>query len=96
MISKYNIKFKEKQMRDILNLLESVFLTESSRGLLYRDKGDQFFQGNRDNPTAEIVFDKVDYFPGQPGAYANYEEMAQVGQDLFKQYPSITLSLIHI
>jgi hypothetical protein len=76
-------------MRDILNLIEAVFLTESSRGLLYRDKGDQFFQGNRDNPTAEIVFDKVDYFPGQPGAYANYEEMAQVGQDLFKQYPSI-------
>ena len=75
-------------MRDILNLLDTV-LTESSRGLLYRDKGDQFFQGNRDNPTAEIVFDKVDYFPGQPGAYANYEEMAQVGQDLFKQYPSI-------
>jgi hypothetical protein len=88
MISKYNIKFKEKQMRDILNLFDTV-LTESSRGLLYRDKGDQFFQGNRDNPTAEIVFDKVDYFPGQPGAYANYEEMAQVGQDLFKQYPSI-------
>lgn len=75
-------------MRDILNLFNTV-LTESSRGLLYRDKGDQFFQGNRDNPTAEIVFDKVDYFPGQPGAYANYEEMAQVGQDLFKQYPSI-------
>jgi hypothetical protein len=89
MISNYNKFLKEKQMRDILNLIETVLLTEKSRGLLYRDKGDQFFQGSKDNPTAEIVFDKVDYFPGQPGAYANYEEMAQVGQDLFKQYPSI-------
>lgn len=76
-------------MRDILNLLDTMLLTEKSRGLLYREKGDGFFQGNKDNPTAEIVFDQVDYFPGQPGAYANYEEMAQAGQDLFKQYPSV-------
>lgn len=79
-------------MRDLINLLETVFLTEKSRGLLYRDKGDQFFQGNKDNPTAEIVFDKVEYFPGQPGAYANYEEMAQAGQELFRQYPNIQWS----
>jgi hypothetical protein len=79
-------------MRDILNILETVLLTEKSRGLLYRDKGDQFFQGSKDNPTAEIVFDKVDYFPGMPGAYANYEEMAQVGQDLYKEYPTIIWS----
>ena len=77
-------------MRDILNLLDSVLLTEKSRGLLYRDKGDEFFQGSKDNPTAEIVFDRVDYFPSQPGAYANYEEMAQAGQELFRQYPNIT------
>ena len=79
-------------MRDILTLLETVLLTEKSRGLLYRDKGDQFFQGSKDNPTAELVFDKVDYYPSMPGAYANYEEMAQVGQELFKQYPAITWS----
>ena len=79
-------------MRDILNLLETVILTEKSRGLLYREKGDGFFQGNKDNPTAEIVFDRVDYFPSQPGAYANYEEMAQAGQELFKQYPNIVWS----
>jgi hypothetical protein len=36
-----------KVMRDILNLLETVLLTEKSRGLLYRDKGDQFFQGKQ-------------------------------------------------
>lgn len=77
-------------MRDILNLLETVLLTEKSRGLLYREKGDEFFQGNKDNPTAELVFDKVDYYPSIPGAYTNYEEMSQVGQDLFKQYPNIT------
>jgi hypothetical protein len=79
-------------MRDILNLLETVLLTEKSRGLLYREKGDGFFQGNKDNPTAEIVFDRVDYFPSQPGAYANYEEMAQAGQELFRQYPNIIWS----
>jgi hypothetical protein len=79
-------------MRDLINLLERVILTEKSRGLLYREKGDGFFQGNKDNPTAEIVFDRVDYFPDQPGAYANYEEMAQAGQDLFKQYPNIIWS----
>lgn len=79
-------------MRDLINLLERVILTEKSRGLLYREKGDQFFQGNKDNPTAEIVFDRVDYFPGQPGAYANYEEMAQAGQELFKDYPNIVWS----
>ena len=79
-------------MRDILDLLETVLLTEKSRGLLYRKKGDGFFQGNKDNPTAEIVFDRVDYFPSQPGAYANYEEMAQAGQELFQQYPNIIWS----
>jgi hypothetical protein len=79
-------------MRELIDLLEKAILTEKSRGLLYREKGDEFFQGNRDNPTAEIVFDRVDYFPGQPGAYANYEEMAQAGQELFKQYPNIQWS----
>lgn len=78
-------------MRDLLNLIESI-LTEKSRGLLYREKGDSFFQGNKDNPTAEIVFDKVDYFPGMPGAYANYDEMAAVGAELGKDYPTITWS----
>lgn len=75
-------------MRDILDKLDSLLL-EKARGLLYRDKGDVFFQGSKDNPTAEIVFDKVDYYPSMPGAYANYEEMADVGKDLFQQYPQI-------
>jgi hypothetical protein len=74
-------------MRDLINII-----MEKSRGLLYRDSGDSFFQGSKDNPTAEIVFDKAEYYPSMPGAYANYEEMAQVGQDLFKQYPAITWS----
>jgi len=78
-------------MRDILNLLDNL-LMEKSRGLLYRSAGDSFFQGSKDNPTAEISFNKADYFPSMPGMYANYEEMATAGQDLFKQYPSITWS----
>jgi len=79
-------------MRDLLNLLENILLTEKSRGLLYRAAGDSFFQGSKDNPTAEISFDKAEYFPSMPGAYASYDEMAQVGQDLFQQYPNITWS----
>ena len=78
-------------MRDILNLLDNL-LMEKSRGLLYRAAGDSFFQGSKDDPTAEISFNKADYFPSMPGMYANYEEMATAGQDLFKQYPSITWS----
>jgi hypothetical protein len=79
-------------MRDLLNLLENILLTEKSRGLLYRAAGDSFFQGSKDNPTAEISFDKAEYFPSMPGAYANYDEMAQTGQELFQQYPSIIWS----
>ena len=78
-------------MRDIINLLDNL-LMEKSRGLLYRAAGDSFFQGSKDNPTAEISFDKAEYFPSMPGAYASYDEMATVGQDLFKQYPSIIWS----
>lgn len=76
-------------MRDLLNLMDSILL-EKSRGLLYREKGDNFFQGTKDNPTAELNFDRADYFPGQPGAYANYDEMAAAGAELGQQYPSIT------
>lgn len=76
-------------MRDILNKLDQI-LSEKSRGLLYRTAGDSFFQGPKDNPTAEIVFDKADYFPSIPGAYANYDEMSAAGNELIKTYPQIT------
>jgi hypothetical protein len=76
-------------MRDILDKIDSL-LMEKARGLLYREKGDQFFQGSKENPTAEITFDRVDYYPSMPGAYSSYEEMSNVGKDLFKQYPQIT------
>jgi len=76
-------------MRDILDKLDNI-ITEKARGLLYRDSGDQFFQGSKENPTAELKFDRVDYYPGQPGKYSNYEEMSDVGGDLYKQYPQIT------
>lgn len=76
-------------MRDLLDKLDNL-LMEKARGLLYREKGDSFFQGPKDNPTAEIVFDKAEYFPGIPGAYASYDEMAAVGAELGQTYPSIT------
>jgi hypothetical protein len=75
-------------MRDLLNKFDEILL-EKARGLLYRDKGDSFFQGSKDNPTAEIVFDTVDYFPSIPGAYANYDEMAAAGAELSNRYGSI-------
>ncbi len=71
-------------MRDLINII-----TEKSRGLLYRKTGDQFFQGDLNNPTAVITFDKAEYYPGMPGAYDSYEEMAAVGKELYKQYPAI-------
>ncbi len=75
-------------MRDILDRLDNI-ITEKARGLLYRTKGDEFFQGPKENPTATIVFDKAEYYPDMPGAYENYQEMATVGQELFKKYPEI-------
>jgi hypothetical protein len=71
-------------MRDLINII-----TEKSRGLLYRSAGDTFFQGKLDNPTAVITFDKAEYFPAMPGAYNDYNEMAEVGQELFKRFPAI-------
>ena len=65
-------------IRDILKLLEDMELTESARGLLYRDKGDVFFKGSdRKNPDEEITFNTVTYFPGIPGAYEESEEMEE-------------------
>lgn len=75
-------------MRDILDRLDNLIM-EKARGLLYRTKGDEFFQGPKENPTAKIVFDKAEYFPNMPGAYQDYQEMATVGQELFKTYPEI-------
>ena len=75
-------------MRDLLYKLDQILL-EKARGLLYRSVGDSFFQGNRDNPTAEIAFKGVKYFPKMPGAYANYDEMSQVLQDIAVEYPNI-------
>lgn len=74
-------------MRDLLDRLDEILLTEKARGLLYRDPGDVFFQGPLNQPTAEIVFRDLEYYPGQPGAYDSYEEMSAAGQELSKHYP---------
>ena len=75
-------------MRELIDLLES-FLTEKSRGLLYRAKGDRFFKGGRANPEQAIIFDKVDYFPSQPGKYETPEETSAAYQDAEKRYPGL-------
>jgi len=75
-------------MRNILDRLDEITLLEKARGLLYRTPGDEFFQGNLTNPTARIKFRDLEYFPGQPGAYDSYEDMAKAGQELSRHYPS--------
>jgi hypothetical protein len=74
-------------MRELIDLFDN--LNEAARGLLFRDPGDEFFQGDIKNPTAVMKFNSVEYFPSQPGAYDSYEEMAADGQELYKKYPSI-------
>ena len=76
-------------MRDILNLLEAILLTEKARGLLYRDPGDVFFQGKLEAPTAQITFEKVEFFPSQPGEYETPEEMAQAVDQVEAACPNI-------
>jgi hypothetical protein len=74
-------------MRDLLNRLDEIVLTEKARGLLYRDPGDIFFQGSLENPSAEIVFRDIEFYPSNPGAYGSYEEMEAAGQQLSRHYP---------
>lgn len=76
-------------MRDLLSKIDNV-LTEKARGLLYREPGDVFFQGTRDNPAGEMRFAGVHYFPSKPGAYADYDEMVAAQQELDDQYDSVT------
>lgn len=75
-------------MRELIDRLDEIILLEKARGLLYRDPGDVFFQGPLNQPTAEIVFRDLEYYPSQPGAYSSYEEMATAGQNLAKQFPT--------
>jgi hypothetical protein len=75
-------------MRDILDRLDEIILVEKARGLLYRDPGDEFFVGSLQAPSARIKFRDLEYFPGQPGAYADYNEMATVGEKLSQRFPN--------
>ena len=75
-------------IRNTLNLLESIQIDESSRGLLYREVGDAFFKGaDRKNPEEEIQFKSAEYFPSMPGAYESAEEMEEAVANL--PYPNI-------
>ena len=79
-------------MRDLIDLLENILLTEKSRGLLYRDKGDGFFQGSLENPSAVITFNGVDYYPSMPGAYETPDETEEAWQQAEQTYPGIVWS----
>ena len=67
MISKYNKFFKEKQMRDILNLLEAV-VTEGV-GLANRKPGDLF-----KNPQGDVIaFQNLEFYP-ESGSYRDLND----------------------
>lgn len=78
-------------MRELINLIENLsFLTEKSRGLLYRAKGDRFFRGKRENPESVLLFDKVEYYPSMPGSYDTSDEMLEAYEKLDKKYNDLT------
>ena len=79
MISNYNKFLKEKQMRDILNLLDS--LTES-RGLSGRAPGAIYKRG--DTPEDQIVFQNLTFYP-KVGQYATKEETQAAFDKVQKQ-----------
>jgi hypothetical protein len=63
MISKYNTNLKKKQMRDILNLLDTVLI--EGVGLANRQPGDLF-----KNPEGDtIAFQNLDFYPPKGGNY---------------------------
>jgi hypothetical protein len=68
MISKYNKFLKEKQMRDILNLLDAIV---ESRGLSGRKPGAVYKRG--ENADDQIVFQNLTFYP-TVGQYATKEE----------------------
>ena len=77
-------------MRELINLIESLsILTEKSRGLLFRAKGDRFFKGQRNSPESVLLFDRAEYYPQQPGNYETSEEMIAAYQALAKKYVGI-------
>ena len=79
MISNYNKFLKEKQMRDILNLLETI-VTEGV-GLANRKPGDLF-----KNPEGDVIaFQNVEFYP-ESGSYRDLTDaeaaVAEVSQGL--------------
>jgi hypothetical protein len=79
MISKYNKFLKEKQMRDILNLLDSL---AESRGLSGRKPGAIYKRG--DGPDDQIVFQNLTFYP-KVGQYATKEETEAAFDQVQKQ-----------
>ena len=80
MISNYNKFFKEKQMRDILNLIDSIIVTEGV-GLANRKPGDLF-----KNPEGDVIaFQNVEFYP-ESGSYRDLTDaeaaVAEVSQGL--------------
>lgn len=77
-------------MRDLINIIEgNSILTEKSRGLLFRAKGDRFFKGNRNNPESVLLFDKAELYPNNSLSYPSHEDMMSAYQQLEKKYIGI-------
>jgi len=69
LFDKYNIYFKEKQMRDLLNLLDNIL--NESRGLSGREPGAVYKRGETQDD--QIVFQNLTFYP-KVGQYATKEE----------------------
>jgi len=80
LFDKYNIYFKEKQMRDILNLLDSVLTITEGVGLANRQPGEQF----KNSAGDVIAFQSLEFYPPS-GKFPPGEEMSNTISDLKKQ-----------
>jgi hypothetical protein len=81
MLDKYTILTKKKQMRDILNLLDTVVTITEGVGLANRQPGDLF-----KNPEGDVIaFQNLDFFPDS-GSYRDLNDaeaaIAQVSKSL--------------
>lgn len=80
-------------MRDLLKILESIeFLTEESRGLLFRADGDRFVKGKMDKPERVLIFKSAEYYPSIPGEYGSYEEMLKAFNKIHQRLGTVELT----
>lgn len=69
-------------MREFINVVETILLTETSRGLGARKPGDEFIRGNE-----KIYFSQIDFYPESGGKYQSLDQLKQAYDTLTAQLP---------